>query len=204
MQKGHKATRVKAKRAKRRNSSVVFDAIQYAARAHAGQYRKGADKVPYIVHPLGVGKILIEYGMPDHIVVAGILHDTIEDTHVTLNQIRKKYGATVAELVAGASEPNREDAWEDRKRHTIEHLKRAPIELLYVTCADKLDNVRAMVKDFERHGEKIFERFNQPKAKQKWYYTSLARVFVLRAKTRTDLEIFGEYEREVRKIFGKY
>lgn len=65
---------------------MIFEAIEFATKAHAGQYRKGTG-IPYITHPLGVSKILIENGCPEHVIVAGILHDTIEDTPVTFEEI---------------------------------------------------------------------------------------------------------------------
>jgi len=100
---------------------MIFKAIEFAAKAHAGQYRKGT-RVPYLVHPLNVAKILIDSGCSDVVAVAGILHDTVEDTPITLDEIRKHFGQAVAELVAGASEPDKSDTWENRKKHTIEYL----------------------------------------------------------------------------------
>ena len=100
---------------------MIFKAIEFAARAHSGQYRKGT-KIPYIVHPLGVAKLLIEHGCPDHIVIAGILHDTTEDTPVTLEQIKDIFGLAVAALVEEASEPDKSDTWENRKKSTIQVL----------------------------------------------------------------------------------
>jgi (p)ppGpp synthase/HD superfamily hydrolase len=189
---------------RRRKSNVIFDAIRFATHAHTGQCRKGSVRIPYIVHPLGVAKILIEHGLPDDVVVAGVLHDTVEDTHVTLRQIRQKYGSKIARLVDGASEPDKSDSWKNRKRHTIEHLKTAPLDLLYVTCADKLDNVRSMVQDRQKIGNKVFERFTEPASEQEWYYASLAKVFMSRTKGGKAGALFREYDREVKKLFGKH
>lgn len=186
----------------RRKSNVIFDAVLFATRAHTGHCRKGSAKIPYIIHPLGVAKILIEYSLPDHVIVAGVLHDTVEDTYTTLGQIRKKFGAKVAGLVAGASEPHKSDTWEERKRHTLTHLRKAPADLLHVVCADKLDNVRSMVQDYGKVGEKLFDRFNQPKPMQSWYYRSLSQVFMSRIKDSEAPDLFREYDREVRKLFG--
>ena len=94
---------------------MIFKAINYAAKAHSGQHRKGT-KIPYIIHPLGVAKILIEYGCADHVVIAGILHDTIEDTTVTFEQIKDIFGSAVADLVEAESEPDKSDTWENRKK----------------------------------------------------------------------------------------
>lgn len=187
---------------KRRKSNVIFDAVLFATRAHTWHCRKGSAKIPYIIHPLGAAKILIEHNLPDHVIVAGVLHDTVEDTCVTLRQIHKRFGAKVAGLVAGASEPHKSDTWEERKRHTLKHLRKAPKDLLHVVCADKLDNIRSMVQDYRKVGEKLFDRFNQPKGMQSWYYKSLSNVFMSRIKDSEAPDLFREYNREVRKLFG--
>jgi (p)ppGpp synthase/HD superfamily hydrolase len=182
-------------------SNLIFDAILFASKAHVGQYRK-ATRIPYIIHPLGVGRILIEHNMSDAVVAAGILHDTLEDTSATASQLRKKFGQKVTRLVEGASEPDKSDTWKNRKIHTIESLKKAPTDLLCVACADKLDNVRSMVQDYKKIGVEVFDRFSEPKSEQKWYYTSLSKVFMSRAKGGPVSRLFREYEKEVRKLFG--
>ena len=111
------------------NSAMIFDAIEYAARAHREHYRKGT-RIPYIAHLISVAKILIEYDCAEEIIVAGLLHDTVEDTSVTLEDIRNSFGETVASLVDAASEPDKSDTWENRKKHTIEYLKTAPMDVL--------------------------------------------------------------------------
>jgi len=65
---------------------MIFEAIEFATKAHINHFRKGT-KVPYIIHPLQVARILIESDCSDHVVIAGILHDTVEDTPVTLDDI---------------------------------------------------------------------------------------------------------------------
>ena len=135
---------------------MLFDAIEFAARAHREHYRKGT-RIPYIAHLISVAKILIEYDCAEEIIVAGLLHDTVEDTSVTLEDIRKSFGEKVASLVEAASEPDKSDTWENRKRHTIEYLKTAPMDVLLLSCADKLDNIRSIKEDYERFGEVSLE-----------------------------------------------
>jgi (p)ppGpp synthase/HD superfamily hydrolase len=181
----------------------VFEAIEFAARAHAGQFRKGTE-LPYILHPLGAARILIERGCPEDVVVAAVLHDTLEDTPVQPDEIRSRFGEAVAALVAGASEPDRSDTWENRKRHTLALLKEAPVELLLVSVADKLDNIRAIAADLSRHGEAIWSRFNRQRKEQEWYYRSLADAFASRAAAAGEpaAALFREFEAEVLKVFG--
>jgi len=80
-------------------------------------------------------------------------------------------------LVKNVSEPDKSDPWELRKQHTIESLKTDPSDVLYVSLADKLDNIRAIKEDFDKVGDAVWERFNRPYRQQKWYYEALADVF---------------------------
>jgi (p)ppGpp synthase/HD superfamily hydrolase len=183
------------------DNGSVFTAVEFAAKAHSGQYRKGT-RVPYIIHPLGVAKILIEYGCEDDLVIAGVLHDTVEDTAVTPEDIARHFGERIKELVEQLSEPDKSDSWENRKTHTIEHLKEAPLELLLGACADKLDNLESIEEDVSRIGEAAWARFNRPKEKQRWYYRGLAEVFEQRMEDEVSKALFGRFIHEVEKIFG--
>ena len=179
---------------------MIFDAIEFAARAHRDHFRKGT-RIPYIAHLISVAKILIEYDCAEEIVVAGLLHDTVEDTSVTLEDIHISFGEKVASLVEAASEPDKSDTWENRKRHTIEYLKTAPMDVLLLTCADKLDSIRSIKEDYERFGESVWKRFRRAKDSQEWYYRALADVFVNRAEGEPSSTLFRQFNYEVRQVF---
>lgn len=185
------------------HTQALFEAIEFAAKAHRGQYRKGT-KIPYIVHPLAVSRILVEIGAPQSVAVAGVLHDTIEDTGVRLSDVRKKFGPVVARLVAAVSEPDKSDTWENRKKHTIEYLEhKAPTSVLLLSCADKLDNIRAIRADYDAIGEKLWKRFNRPKDQQQWYYRSLSEAFLRRRTTAMTTILFEMFEKEVNHVFNR-
>jgi (p)ppGpp synthase/HD superfamily hydrolase len=191
-------------KSKTRPSKRVFEAIEFAVRSHGGvrQCRKGTS-IPYIVHPLGVARILIEVGAPESVVIAGLLHDTVEDTPVTVKQIERRFGPKVARLVSGASEPDKSDSWENRKRHTVEYLKSAPLDAVLVSAADKLDNIRSIREDIDRHGEAVWSRFNRPKQDQRWYFKSLNEVFGERLRGHpAGAALAKEFDAEVRRVFG--
>lgn len=179
---------------------MIFEAIEFAARAHRGQYRKGT-KIPYIVHPLGVGKILIDCGASEDSIVAGILHDTIEDTLVTFGEIQEAFGAKVAELVEAASEPDKSASWENRKNHTLERLRILSGEAVLLCLADKLDNIRSVKEGLERHGEDLWRYFRRPREKQEWYYKSLARVFTERLTDEKCRVLLNLFKTEVLRVF---
>ena len=179
---------------------TIFKAIEFAAVAHHGQFRKGTH-VPYIVHPIGVMKILIDSDAPQESVVAGILHDTIEDSAVTNHDIVKNFGQEIAGLVKWASEPDKSNTWEKRKQHTIDVIKAAPINALLVMCADKLHNLQSIYEDYNKVGESLWKRFNRSKEKQRWYYYALADQFEKRYLEGLNYPLFLQIRPLAQKIF---
>ncbi|WP_160723779.1 HD domain-containing protein [Bacillus sp. USDA818B3_A] len=177
---------------------VIEKSLQVAAKAHDKQRRKGSD-IPYIVHPVAVGMMLMKAGFNDSLVAAGILHDTVEDTGLTLNDIEKEFGTEITKIVEGCSEPDKSLSWDQRKAHTIEYLKTAPIEIRAVACADKLHNVRSITNDYGRMGEEIWSRFNAGKEKQEWYYTNI----VNSLRCQDSFPLIEELEVAVQNLFKK-
>ena len=149
----------------------IEEAIEVAAQAHHGQFRKGTN-TPYISHPYAVGLMLMNAGCSDAVVIAGILHDTVEDTDLTLECIRKNFGKPVADIVDGCSE-NKSLRWRERKTEQIEALETATPEVCIVTCADKLHNLRTVISEYDHIGDTVWERFHGGLDAQAWYYRSV-------------------------------
>ena len=136
---------------------------------HDGQLRKGTN-LPYIVHPLEVMNILLQMGADKKLMIAGVLHDTAEDTEATLADIEEIFGKDVADLVASHTEMDKSLPWRERKEIALEHLAKASKREQMLVLADKLSNIEAMVRDFDKLGDELWERFNQGKEQQEWYY----------------------------------
>ena len=149
----------------------IEEAIEVAAEAHQGQYRKGTD-TPYITHPYAVGLILMEAGCTEAVIIAGILHDTVEDTDLTLEFIRERFGEDIADIVDGCSE-DKALRWRARKTERIEALKTATPEVCTVTCADKLHNLRTIISEYDLIGDAVWDRFHGGVEDQAWYYRSI-------------------------------
>ncbi|HET9495927.1 MAG TPA: HD domain-containing protein [Chloroflexia bacterium] len=152
--------------------NTIVRAIEVAAVAHRDQVRKGTT-MPYVTHVYAVGMMLAREGLPEDIVAAGILHDTVEDTPMTLDDIRRDFGERIAAIVEGCTEPDKSASWEERKLHTIEHLRSAPWEVCVVSAADKLHNLHTVVREMEASGESVWARFKRGRAEQAWYYHGL-------------------------------
>ncbi|MBM7571097.1 HD domain-containing protein [Aquibacillus albus] len=150
----------------------LLDAVTYAAKKHDGQRRK-VDGLPYITHPYRVSMLLLNDGYKEEIVIAGLLHDVVEDTDGTLEEINTLFGEEVSNLVNYASEPDKSLSWEERKKHTIETIKTAPFDAKLVVCADKVDNLTSILDNEQKLGAKIWDSFKKDKTSQQWYYTSV-------------------------------
>lgn len=177
--------------------SLINKAVIFCLRAHSGQCRKGTD-IPYAMHPLNVSMILTKFNCPENLIVAGLLHDCIEDTSVTFDDITREFNETIAELVQGCSEKDKSDTWKNRKQHTVGHLKTASDEVCVVSCADKQHNLVNLINDYKTHGERLWSRFNASKEDQLWYYTSLGDVFAGRTNQHP---LFKDFQDTV-KIFS--
>lgn len=179
--------------------NLIEKAIKVAAKAHKQQYRKDSD-IPYIIHPYAVGMILMQYGCSEEIIAAGILHDTVEDTELTFEDISSLFGEYVEQLVRGASEKNKELTWEERKQHTIDSLQHAQKDVCLVVCADKLHNLRSIRKDIEQIGVYAWTRFKRGKEKQEWYYRSVTEKL---EKKLQNHQLIIQLKNEISKVFGE-
>ncbi|MFO7807691.1 MAG: HD domain-containing protein [Candidatus Moraniibacteriota bacterium] len=146
-------------------------AIRFAIKTHdvyQKQKRKGKD-ISYITHPLTVGLILSQAGASEDVIVAGILHDTIEDSieekKVGEEMLKERFGSRVAKLVLDVSEKDKGLLWEERKKEALRELSDFSRESLLIKSADIVANLNEMLDDYGRYGEVIFERFNGPRDK---------------------------------------
>ncbi|MBB6444474.1 HD domain-containing protein [Bacillus benzoevorans] len=178
--------------------NLIDQAIKFAAIAHKDQTRK-ATNIPYITHPFAVGMLLQKANCSEEVIAAGILHDVLEDTPITYEELSQRFGSKVADLVAAASEHDKSLPWEIRKQHTINRLKTASVEEIQVITADKLHNLKSIQEDYLHHGEEIWSRFNRGKRQQHWYYTSVVKELTLRKK---DFKLIGELENTIIEVFG--
>jgi myo-inositol-1(or 4)-monophosphatase len=162
----------------RKEFDYLCKSIEFASHAHEGATRKGTD-IPYITHPIEAGLIAMKMSDNPDVAVAAILHDVVEDTSYSANNIEKMFGSKVAELVAHESEDKMrhmaaEDSWKLRKEAFLNRLKDAPLEAKIICLADKLSNMRLSAKEHKQKGDTMWLNFNQKDKKaQEWYYRSI-------------------------------
>ena len=127
--------------------ALIDKAVDYANKKHAAQKRK--DGSPYIIHPLAVAQIVTEMGLDMDAILGALLHDCIEDTDASHEEIEKLFGPTVAELVEGVTKLTRAD-FSSREQAQMENLRKMfmamskDIRVVLIKIADRLHNIRTM------------------------------------------------------------
>ena len=156
----------------------IKKAIQFAARKHHGQLRIAHDgPMPYITHLFSVALLVAEDGAPDDVVIAALLHDTLEDTDTTRKELAETFGERVTVLVEAVTESSdRNLSWKVRKQAYLDQIEHADPEALLVAIADKVDNVEDRIAEYEKEGESFLSRWSQPNEEYLWFYGECLRI----------------------------
>ncbi len=182
--------------------TLLFHAVEVSAAAHRGERRK-VNASPYLGHALGVAEHLLAHGVPEYpVVIAALLHDTVEHRKLTLEYIDEEFGGQVAELVRAVTDAGPGRVWEERKQGTIDGLRSAPDAVLLLACADKLDNLLSLKQDMARLGDVVWRRMGRSKDEMAWYFGSLGEIFWQRAATSSAPMLLHEYCSELTEVFG--
>jgi (p)ppGpp synthase/HD superfamily hydrolase len=182
-------------------NELLNKAIIYAVEKHAGQLRKGT-QIPYIVHPMEVLALLNEMRADMTVIIAGVLHDTVEDTSATIDDIIREFGEDVAELVGNHTE-DKSKTWFQRKSQGLRELAEGSFDLKCLVLADKLSNVRNMYRDYMIEGDEYWDRFNAPFEKQAWYYNSAVKAMEELKDNENTAVRYNEFKEIVEKTFGQ-
>ncbi len=184
--------------------NVLGEAICFATKAFDGQLRK-CENYPAILHSLEAATIAQTVTTDTDVIVAAVLHDTVEDAGISIDEIQEKFGERVAELVASETENKRYekspvDTWQIRKQESLSVLKSTDdtgIKAIYL--GDKLSNLRSLYRSKLIFGEKLWDNFNQKDPNMhKWYYTEIFNCLYEFSHSPA----YNEYNELLNKIFG--
>ncbi len=184
------------------DTTLLDRAIVFAVRAHAGTERRGKG-FPYIVHPMEAVEIVATMTSDQELLAAAALHDTVEDTDVTVEQIRAEFGDHIASLVASESDIVLdglldEDSWHIRKQTAIDRLARASYDVKIVALGDKLSNMRAIARDYVQQGDALWSLFRVKDRKEhEWHYRGLAASL----SELSDTFAYQEFLRLINQVF---
>lgn len=183
----------------------VTKAIKFAADAHDGMARK-KDKTPYILHPLEAAVIVGSMTEDRDVICAAVLHDVVEDTDITIEEIEENFGSRVRALVQSETEDKRaelppESTWRIRKEESLEELANCgDRDVLILWLSDKLSNMRSFYRIWKTEGDSMWQSFNQKDPlQQKWYYTRIAEL----TSPLQEFTAWQEYNELLKIVFGK-
>lgn len=144
------------------DSPLVREALEMAHSAHAGQVRNGSGGMPYVEHPIAVAAMLEEQGHGEEVLAAALLHDVVEDSETTLEELRQRFGDTIAGTVGALSDDESIDPYRERKAEHRERVAAAGADALAIYAADKLTNVRTLSRAYAEQGEAVAAEFKVP------------------------------------------
>ena len=183
------------------NTDLFDRAVHFATEAHHGTERR-CKGYPYLIHLMEATSIVAVITNDQEMLAAAILHDTVEDTEVTLDELREIFGDRVAELVEHETAPLSDDlTWKEKKTIQVEQLASASHDSKVVALGDKLSNMRGIALDYLQIGDEVWNRFHAPNGKQdvEWYYRSLA----VALADLSDTLPYQEYLRLLEMTFNK-
>ena len=181
-------------------TSLFDEAVRFAVEAHRGTERRGKG-FPYIIHPMEAAAIVATMTKDQEMLAAAILHDTVEDTDVTIEQIRERFGERVAMLVQNETAPMDENlSWREKKAAQLKQLADAPHDSKIVALGDKFSNMSGLALDYRQIGDEVWKRFHAPNGKPdvEWYYRSLAEAL----SELSDTIAYKEYVKLLEEVFG--
>lgn len=185
------------------DTSLFDRAVNFAVKAHSGTERRGKG-FPYIIHLMEAVEIVATITPDQELLSAAMLHDTVEDTPVTVDDLRKEFGDRVASIVEAESDVRNEgesehESWHRRKQEAIDRLTAAPLEAKIVALGDKLSNMRAIARDYAQIGDGLWKMFHvTEKSEHEWHYRGLAHAL-------KDLEVtpaYREFVYLIEEVFG--
>ena len=186
------------------DTQLLDRAIIFAVRAHAGTERRGKG-FPYIVHPMEAVAIVATMTSDQELLAAAALHDTVEDTDVTVDGIRAEFGERIASLVDAESDRfdadlPEERSWHARKQAAIERLSHASLDAKTVALGDKLSNMRAIARDYAEQGDTFWQLFHvTDRSEHEWHYRGLADAL----RDLSGTFAYQEFERLINQVFAQ-
>jgi (p)ppGpp synthase/HD superfamily hydrolase len=179
----------------------VEQAIRAAAVLHKNQLRKGSMPFPYITHLVATAFTLMDYTDDEDVIISALLHDTLEDTDYTIDELQEDFGGKVREIVEAVTEPpstpENRVSFKDRKRIYAEQLKKGPEESILVAAADKIHNFRTTIEDYTDAHERYIQDFGKNFDERLEAYQTIANVINNRLKGPILAEfnhVFEEYK----------
>ena len=164
-----------------RYSEKIDKAIEKAVILHRNQERLTPERIPYIAHIFSVYIQLSRYTKDEDVLIAGVLHDAVEDTDYSLDELEKDFGISVRHMVAGVTEPKfdvygKKLPWKVRKVAYLEGLRHDSQESMTICVADKICNLRSLEADYHTYGDELWNMLTASFQDKMWYHTEVVKI----------------------------
>ncbi len=189
-------------------SYKIEQALRAATILHKDQIRKGLMPVPYVSHLFSTAMIALDYARDNEdIIIGALLHDTLEDTDYTPNELEFDFGENIRKIVESLTEPQSDEkkqyTWSERKLQYVEQLKTASQEALIIAAADKIHNMRAMVEEYLDEHERFLKEFSGSLKERLVQYQNISNV--LNRSLKNDIlhefnHVFTEYKNFIEDV----
>ncbi len=177
---------------------TIERAIKKASILHGGQTRRSEEDLPYVTHLFSVAALLSAYAPREDVIVAGLLHDTLEDTPYTGDALEKEFGARVREMVETVTEATYEEKkdevfnWRARKERYLRKLEKANAGALMISAADKIHNIQSLIDGHRKHGDKLWDMVKMKPKQQLWFFGEVLAIL----EDRLESDIVDHFRRE--------
>lgn len=185
----------------------IEQALRAATILHKDQVRKGSIPMPYVSHLFAVALILVDYTDDEDVLVAALLHDTLEDTDYTAKELEADFGGRTRELVEALSEPqntkNKDFTWKEKKQEYAKQLRKAPHEALLICAADKIHNMRSIVEEYFDDHSRFMSEFKGSLEDRMMVYQDISNILNKNLKSEILHEfnhVFTEYKNFVTDV----
>jgi (p)ppGpp synthase/HD superfamily hydrolase len=182
-------------------SNLLERAISFAADKHKNQFRKEGGLL-YISHLFSVALILKKYKYEDDVIAAGLLHDTLEDTGVTREEIKNEFGENILNIIISVTD-DLALSWKDKKLKYIKAVSESSEHAVAVALADKIHNMQCTIFNLENMEKEIFwSKFSASREDKLWFEEEC--LFMFKKVKKTPPEMIDEYESMIIELKQKY
>lgn len=173
----------------------INTALKFAYKKHTGQTRKITNE-KYFFHPIEVSLKVAQYTTDEDTIVAAILHDTLEDTDTSEDEIKSIFGENILNIILECSEKDKSKEWKTRKIQMLKSYSTLSKEACLIILSDKICNLNNI---YYHNDDNVWDYFNADKEEQKWLYESS--LSILKLNHYDYIELYQELEQLVHKIF---
>ena len=181
-------------------NNLIERATSFAADKHKTQYRKEGNLL-YISHLVGVALILKRYDLPDKVIAGGLLHDTLEDTDTTKEEILENFGEEILNMILQVTNDDR-FSWKAKKQKYLDAVLAGSEDAKAIALADKIHNMQSLLFNLQENGESVWDNFNASKTDKLWFEEECLKMFKSVFISKNFSEMTLEYENLIEDLLA--